>query len=512
MIRSPKSYYALGGAFCLWLGAMALIYHAHYLVGIEDELGYINPDVRIIKSEELEYYNILRDGEKIGYRTESWFRRNNLIMCGEENVIKMNLAGLSREVYFQSLIAIDIETYLTRSISYSITSGSYLYLFDGKVSGDSLIIEVQNYRNAPKRKGVFEVVEEITFPSAVPFYLRSTTTETMSMMVFDPLLFSEYLVAGARIGFETHISDEKAVNLERYELIYSNHRSNMWLDSNGKLEKVDAYMVFGGHLGNFSLEKTEREDVFLLPVEVSFGNDVIQNFTLTPDRKIIDPRSTSYLKILLDGIRAANIDVTASEKEIVSVNPLVFGIHNTPVAAGQRKESEFVLAYSDTMNVGTSDYIQPKDARMIRMAREIISTSASPSMPDTLAVAQAINRWVFENVTKMEGLDIIRSIDILRERKGACDEHTKLFTALSRALGIITEIRMGLVYDENTGFFRYQSWPAVFADGAWHALDPTRGQDVADATHVTLVRGDFEKLVELLRIIGTLSIKILDYR
>ena len=115
-----------------------------------------------------------------------------------------------------------------------------------------------------------------------------------------------------------------------------------------------------------------------------------------------------------------------------------------------------------------------------------------------------------ENMEKLEGIDITRSIDVLRDMRGGSEEHTKLFTAMTRSIGIPTQINLGIVYKE--GAFRYHSWPSVFTDGMWHDLDPFFGQDRADATHIALVRGDFEKLVELIRIMGVISINILDYR
>ncbi|MCD6307930.1 MAG: transglutaminase domain-containing protein, partial [Candidatus Latescibacteria bacterium] len=109
-----------------------------------------------------------------------------------------------------------------------------------------------------------------------------------------------------------------------------------------------------------------------------------------------------------------------------------------------------------------------------------------------------------------EGLDITRSIDILRLKRGACDEYTKLFTALARSIGIPTLVNLGYVY--RAGAFRYHSWPTVFIGGMWHDLDPFFGQDSADATHVAIVRGGFDKIIELLRIQGKMSISVLDAR
>jgi transglutaminase-like putative cysteine protease len=86
----------------------------------------------------------------------------------------------------------------------------------------------------------------------------------------------------------------------------------------------------------------------------------------------------------------------------------------------------------------------------------------------------------------------------------------KLFAALARSIRIPVQINMGLIYEN--GAFRYHSWPSVLAGGDWHDLDPWYGQDTADAARVALVRGDFERLSELLRLIDSFTVTILEYR
>ena len=107
-------------------------------------------------------------------------------------------------------------------------------------------------------------------------------------------------------------------------------------------------------------------------------------------------------------------------------------------------------------------------------------------------------------------MSIPSAVDILNIREGDCNEHTTLFVALTRALKIPSEVNTGVVYVN--GAFSYHAWPSVFVDGIWYDLDPTFGQDEVDATHITLIRGDFEKLIELLRIIGKLEIRVLEVK
>ena len=54
------------------------------------------------------------------------------------------------------------------------------------------------------------------------------------------------------------------------------------------------------------------------------------------------------------------------------------------------------------------------------------------------------------------------------------------------------------------------AWPSVWL-GGWVAVDPTFNQFPADTTHLSLVRGDLDRQVELLRVIGRLSIDVVSY-
>ncbi|MFQ5868618.1 MAG: transglutaminase-like domain-containing protein [Candidatus Zixiibacteriota bacterium] len=122
--------------------------------------------------------------------------------------------------------------------------------------------------------------------------------------------------------------------------------------------------------------------------------------------------------------------------------------------------------------------------------------------------------WVFENVKKDFAVSIPSALEVLRVRKGDCNEHTTLFVALARSIGIPSKICVGLVYKE--GYFYYHAWPEVWIgedleDGYWLPMDPTFGQTTSDATHIKLLEGDLEKQVEIARVVGKLEVEVLDY-
>ncbi len=110
-------------------------------------------------------------------------------------------------------------------------------------------------------------------------------------------------------------------------------------------------------------------------------------------------------------------------------------------------------------------------------------------------------------MVKDYAISLPSAVDVLEVKKGDCNEHTSLYTALARAAGLPSKICIGIVYKD--GVFYYHAWPAVHLDG-WRPLDPTFGQDIADATHIKLLEGGFERQAELMRVVGKISIQVLE--
>jgi transglutaminase-like putative cysteine protease len=96
---------------------------------------------------------------------------------------------------------------------------------------------------------------------------------------------------------------------------------------------------------------------------------------------------------------------------------------------------------------------------------------------------------------------------VLETRKGDCNEHGTLFTALARAAGIPTKLVLGLVFLD--GKFYYHAWNEAFV-GKWIAIDPTFGQFPADASHIKFVEGNLNKSAEILRLVGKIELDVVE--
>ena len=156
------------------------------------------------------------------------------------------------------------------------------------------------------------------------------------------------------------------------------------------------------------------------------------------------------------------------------------------------------------------EYLQPEpmiqsdDERIIETAErlaqwQIIGTN------DPMRIARRLTMGVNRMLEKEITFSIPNAVQVLDSGRGDCNEHTVLFVAMARALGLPSRTAVGLVY-VNEAFF-YHAWPEIWL-GQWVAVDPTFGQYPADAAHLRFVIGGLAQQVEIVRLIGNLGIEV----
>jgi len=146
--------------------------------------------------------------------------------------------------------------------------------------------------------------------------------------------------------------------------------------------------------------------------------------------------------------------------------------------------------------------IQSQDTRIQAQARQIVDGNRDP-----VAATRLLNDWVYREITKEITISVPSALEVLETRRGDCNEHAILFVAMARAVGLPARTAAGLVHVR--GSFYYHAWPEVFL-GEWVAVDPTFGQFPADASHLRFTIGGLARQAELIRLIGRLSLDIVD--
>lgn len=114
--------------------------------------------------------------------------------------------------------------------------------------------------------------------------------------------------------------------------------------------------------------------------------------------------------------------------------------------------------------------------------------------------------WVFTNLSKSLSSNLTTASQVLARRAGDCTEHALLFVALARAAGIPAREVSGVVYmGDDVRRFGWHAWAEVEIDGRWVQVDPSWGERVANASHLTLGVGDDSDWVTMM---GTLTITV----
>ena len=136
-------------------------------------------------------------------------------------------------------------------------------------------------------------------------------------------------------------------------------------------------------------------------------------------------------------------------------------------------------------------FVQSAHPEIVEQARRIAGGETN-----ALRVAELLLRWVHDTLEKRAVPSLPNALEVLHTKVGDCNEHTVLYVALARALGLPARTNVGLVMVDDR--FYYHAWPEVYV-GEWIAVDPVFHQIPADATHIRLIRGGLDKQVEIAR-------------
>ena len=207
----------------------------------------------------------------------------------------------------------------------------------------------------------------------------------------------------------------------------------------------------------------------------------------------------------LQPLRSPDLVPQDQRQKILKAEQLPNGLYRATLQV--KTEPKRIASLSRWPGESTQDPKYLEDSAQVQARHPMIRALARDLTGDkrnVWQVAKDINRWVHQNLAK-ELVDTVTALDALHERRGECQSHTYLFTALARAVGIPTRIVNGLVYSQEYSGFLYHAWPEVYV-GEWRALDPTFGQDVVDATHIKLTEGTEEGSFRLMEFVGKLKI------
>jgi hypothetical protein len=445
------------------------------------------------------WFGIYVDNERAGfYRQTISETAEGYRMEGDSNV-RIKVMGFTKESITREVYQVG-KGLAVRSFEVEQSINGELTRLTGTVGGSILRVRIEN--NGKPTSRLIKLKSDIFPGPALNFYpmMRSITAgKIFKILTFDPEEIKVKVVEITVLGEEQTPDGKPALKLRNN--LYPFVANDIWMDAQGNtiLESVRDGLV-----------TTKAEDPKALAayaVSLTMARkDLIYDFSAV--RAVPPLKNQEKLKGLSVEINGWNdaLPLLQGGRQIMEKagEGRIIVKTGTTVPAPLQKSPAELAATERQKYLQPAEKIESDAPEIVAQAKKIVEVKTGQR-----EIARVLTAWTAEWLkdTVDDGGGALAS---LTSRKGNCQTHARLYTALARAAGIPTRFVSGLVSLEGKGFF-YHSWAESFLDGQWVSVDPTYNQLPADPTHLKLFEGHTqEDLAPIIAIIGKISIKVLD--
>ncbi len=479
------------GIVAFWIIMMGLLVQSIYLNPADE---YLEPEAigsedRIPRGER--WMGIYFKGSKIGYVHETVQEHDHGYSIQEKISMRLKVLEHSQKVNMITECIADRKFNL-RSFHFDLSTGSTHMSIDGQVVGRKLALKVLSGGIVTERVVPFEYLPFLT-NNLRPFLFQRglEPDKRYRVSIFDPSTMSVTKVNVVVAGREKITVGDHDLMANRLMLSYRGMGVNIWLDDEGSVLKEESPM-------GLVLLREEKH----VAQEVGSGAqiDIIQEVAVRSNIPIKDPRGVSFLKVKLKRLPLMNFEMNDGRQKLTG--------RVLQVIREEWPDSPSLTLPSNGKEV--KEFLRP--TALIQCDHPLIREKAAQIVGNkegTLEAIQAMIEWVYGHMEKKPTLSVPSALEVLQSRVGDCNEHAVLLVALLRSLGVPSRPCVGVIYFRD-GFY-YHAWAEVWI-GRWVAVDPTLNQLPADATHIKFIHGDIEEWADLVKVIGTLEVDVLEYR
>src|SRR5688572_21152772 len=448
-------------------------------------------------------------GEKIGFTVSQVQATEDGFELQEDGRLQFSLLGAITPATLRTTARVD-RTFALRSFDFSLDPGTGPMAIKGRLDGlpphdaksaswgPRLRLSLELSSASGSRTETRDHEEPPALMLSVGRRLASeglVSGAKRQWTVFDPATMQNAPVTIAIDDREVVQSGGRPIPAFKVEMTFSGLTTTAWVTDTGEIVREESPM------GLITVLETQAQ-AMALSVSNRMREDMLQASAIVPAmgrHTIVEPRNVSRLRLRVSGADLTGADLQGQGQhvdgnviELIDPRELVAG-----PAPGDLDR-----------------YLQPEpfiesDAPEIRAEAERLVQGVT----GTRARAERLTREINSLVEKRPTVSLPSAREVLRTRVGDCNEHTVLFVAMARALGIPARINVGVAYVH--GAFYYHAWPEVYIDegqgrGLWLPVDPTFNQFPADATHVRFARGGLDKQAAILPLVGKVQMAVDD--
>lgn len=313
---------------------------------------------------------------------------------------------------------------------------------------------------------------------------------------FDPSIMRVVSMEHRVLAKETRMIAGVATEVLRMESRYPELDivETGWLDRQGN--------VLESRIGGFFVARLEPPEE---AKRLDYQQDLLVSAVVAVPRPIDEPEKLRALRLRFTGF--GELTPPASPRQKVTVSgeevALELGVEAPPQMPWPLDEA---LKQRHAAFLEATPFIQSDHERVIAAARRAVGDAK-----DLFTATSRLSSFVYEHVRDEYVPAYSNALEALDTGRGDCTEHSVLFVALARALGIPARVAVGIAYWPPGRGFGWHAWAEVAAGDGWYTVDPTWDQPIADATHIKLAEGGPAEQARIVMLLGRLKIVRMDW-
>ncbi len=440
------------------------------------------PATRAGATQTDEWFGVYQAGRKIGHTHRTAMRTPDGWRHADESRFVLALMG-SPQPLTTSLITDTDATGVLRRVRFSLVSPAATFSASGESDGRRLIV----------RYGTGGSTQEMVLPLDTPIRLPATLRPRIAAArpaagtAVEHAIFSPLGLRPERV--RTVVEGDDTVDGRPALRLLEEHRglaARVWIDAEGHVLREE---------GGMGLElRAEPRAVALAGVDVAPPLDLALATRVPLAGAIARPRERATLALRVRGDGALRIPEDPPRQRM---RDGVLRIVREDLPAAPAPDTPLPARW-----IAPSPFIESDAPAIVSRARAIAGDDGDPA-----ARARRLLAWVHGHITPEPAMTVPSARDVLRTRRGDCNEHAVLLAALARAAGVPARVVAGLVHTGDG--FAWHAWNELWL-GAWVSADAVFDQLPADATHVKLVEGGPERHLELAELVGRLDFAVLE--
>jgi len=427
------------------------------------------------------WMNILQNDRKIGYSHRRFIPRDGGYDMTDTTYLRLNTMGMIQDLHMRTKAVLNPDLTLS-GFDFTLRSNLFDFNARGEVRDKTLFVQVGDQKmEIPVTDGLYLTGGILDAVGNADLKVG----ETRTFSVFDPATLGRRPVRVTAEGEEFLDIMGRRQKTLKLSIDFMGASQTAWIGENGSVVQEQ------GLMGITLKQVTQQEAFDGLPLSPS--QDLTRIVSVPSNAVIVRPAALSRLQVHITGVGDSLF--LDGGRQILKNRILTINREQVP-------DPPEIVTDDLREFLAPSPFIESDHPDILSQVSRIVSPKDTP-----LEKVKKLTAWIYENIEKRPVLSVPTALQTLKNRMGDCNEHAVLLAAMARAAGIPAQIEAGMVYLK--GRFYYHAWNALYLD-RWVTVDALMNQIPADVTHIRFVRGEPAQQIDLMGVIGTVKLKILE--